>query len=240
MIKSDAPTRPATDDARDTAHPGWWTALAVIVVAWLGVPLLLPIAAAFPWFFFQRRHRDQVGRLSPVSRWALSVLVTGMAMLALAGHRATQSIPFAAETTSAVSAWLDGSGAAVPSWIAMAAWTGVFAVAAVASRGMAASIVLANVLLLVAVHAAIVFARAGNVFEASVVALPIWSAFQLAAMVVLLDPLTAWGEQRLWRRTPATTFSNRRLVIGGALLVAAFATRLLAGSFSDLARRLAS
>jgi hypothetical protein len=239
MIKPVSPEKSPVATERASAHPGWWTVLAVIAAAWLGVPWVLPVTVAIPWLLFRRR--DRTSRLTPTLRWAAAAWVTAMALLCLAGERAVRTIPFGSAAATDVRAWLEGTGGAVPSWVAMAVWAALFALAAVVSRGVAGCIVLANALLVSAVHASVILAQSSNVVYASFVALPIWSFSWLLGMILLLDPLAEWGTAHVWRvrRDDAQTVSRRRWTAGVGLIAAALAIRLLAAPlFTDFARRL--
>jgi hypothetical protein len=229
---------PAPDD-RSTAHPGWWTVLAVLVTAWLGVPLALPLLAAAPWIWFRWRNETHAHRLGPTLRWALAVWITGAAALALAGDRALRTIPFGATSATTAHAWLDGASSAVPSLSAMLVATLLFAVATVASRGVAGAVVLASALLVSDVHSSTVLSRSWNVLTAAPMAIPLWSVLTLAGMTLLLDPLAAWGDSRVWRiRRDESLVSRRRLIIGAALIVAGILARVaLAAPLTELARR---
>lgn len=230
------PAAPAGE--RDASHPGWWTVLAVMATAWLGVPLFLPVAAALPWIVFRWRRRGGEERLGPTIRWALAVWMTGVAMSALAGDRAVRSTPFGPESAVAVRAWLDGSGGAAPTWIAMGAWTVLCAAAAIPFRGAVAGVILAHALLISAIQATIVWAHSSNLVHAGVVALPVWFALLLAGLVVLLHALTAWGESRAGGGATSRRFPRKALVVGGGLLALSFVTRLLlAGPLTDVVRR---
>ncbi len=233
-----AKTRELDADSEErAAHPGWWTVLAVLLTAWIGIPMLLPLAAAAPLLVFRRR-RGRQGSLLPTVRWAAAAWITTLSMAALAGERAIRSVPFGPESTNAARAWLDGAGGAVPSWAAMATCVALFAASAVATRGYLAAIVLAGALLVSAAQASVVFAHSSNVFIATLIALPVWSALLIAGMLLLLDPLAAWGEARLFRAQSGDTMSHRRLIEGGALIAGAFAVRLLAGPVTGLIQRL--
>lgn len=240
MAKSTQPESLPVATARASAHPGWWTALVVVAVTWVGIPALLPVAACVPWYIFRRRHPELSRRRTPVIRWGLATWVTAVAMVALSGVRALRAIPFGVDAAGAARAWVEGSGGAVPSWATMAIATLVFAAAALVSPGILGAVALTHVLLITAVHAAVVFAHSSNVLGAWVAALPIWSALLLAGMIVVLEPLGQWGETKL-RRTPsgeAPPVPRQRLAVGAALIGGAFATRLvLAGPLSDLLRR---
>lgn len=236
MIKATHPD-PASVAEEPSSHPGWWAVLAVLATAWLGVPMLLPVAAAVPWVLFRRRHAERAHQVMPTVRWAIAVWVTTGAMVALAGSTATRSIPFGAQSAGAARAWLDGTGGAVPSFVEMAAWVLLFVGATMASRGWLGSVVLAQALAITAVHAAMVFAQSWNIAHACVVALPIWSALLLCGMTLLLDPLAAWGSARLARISVPLTVSRRGLMTGAALVAGAFVVRLaLAGPFTHLVR----
>lgn len=225
-------------EERTSAHPGWWTVLAVLVAAWLGVPWTLPVAAAVPWLFFRRRNRTD--RLAPTLRWALAVGAAGLAIVALASHRAIRTIPAGPETATAVHTWLAGNGDAPPSLASMAVWAALFAAGTVASRGMVGGVVLANALLVSAVQAGTILAQSSNVFHACWIAFPVWSLLLLGGMALLIEPVAGWSEARVWRirRGDAAVFSKRRWIVGLAMIAAGFATRiLLAPVITDLARR---
>lgn len=238
MITRARPESSPVAEESASAHPGWWTALATLGFAWLGVPWALPIAVAVPWLLFRRHHAN---RLVPALRWAAAGWVTAVAVLCLAGARAVRTIPFGTDAATAAGAWLDGSGDAVPSWVAIVVWTALFVVGAVSTRGVVGCLVLASALLVSAVHAGAIFAQSSNVLHASLVALPLWSLCWLFGMVLLLEPLSAWGDARLLRirRDGAPQFSRRRWVFGMALILAAVAARFVAAPlFTDLVRRL--
>lgn len=123
----------------------------------------------------------------------------------------------------------------------MAVWTALFGVGAVSSRGIVGCLVLSGALLVSAVHASVILVQSLNVLHASLVALPWWSFCWLLGMILLLEPLAAWGDATLLRirRDNAPLYSRRRWMVGGGLVAAALATRLLtAPMFTDLARRL--
>ncbi|HXV13014.1 MAG TPA: hypothetical protein VEC56_02295 [Candidatus Krumholzibacteria bacterium] len=238
MAKPTQPETPVVAPERASAHPGWWTSLAVLTLTWLGIPFLA-VGAAFPWYLFRRANPELSRGLTPAIRWGLAAWVTAVAMTALAGSRALRAIPFGADAASSARAWIEGSGA-VPSWTAMAIATVVFAAAAAVSPGILGAIALIHVVLITAVHAAVVFSSSSNVLGACVVALPVWSALLLAGMITLLEPLGQWGETTLRRRRGdgAPTVSRTRLMVGAGLIGAAFAARLvLAEPLGDLLRR---
>jgi hypothetical protein len=239
MIKATHPDSTTAADDRAKAHPGWWTVLAVLVTAWLGVPLALPFVAAAPWFLFRWRNDVRAHRIAPTLRWALAVWITGASALALAGDRALRTIPFGAESAAAANAWLDGTAGAVPALAAMAVSAVLFAGTAVLSRGVAGAVVLATALLISAVHTSAVLSRSWNVLLAAPMAVPIWSVLWLGGMIVLLSPLAAWGEERVWRiRRDTPVASRRRWIVGTSLIVVAILTRLiLEHPLSELARR---
>lgn len=225
-----------------SAHPGWWTALAVLATSWLGVPFILPIVAALPWLVFQRRNAELRSHPTPLIRWAVAVWATGAAMAALAGERVARAIPWGVSSSDATRAWLEGSGGATPSWPTMIAWLLVFVIASASLRGVLAPIIVAHALLITAVQAAVVFAQSSNILAAGIVALPLWSGLLLCGMLLLLDPLAIWGASRPWRvrdTTLGSPASRRRLQVGVGLVVAAFLARLLlAGPVTDVLRRL--
>jgi hypothetical protein len=238
MIKATQSDSVSAADERPAAHPGWWTVLAVLITAWFGVPLVLPLLAAAPWFWFRWRLDTRAYRFATTLRWVLAVWITGAVALALAGERALRTIPFGTKSAAAAHAWLDGAGDAVPSLSAMLITAVVFAIAAVASRGVAGAVVLASALLVSDVHASAVLSRSWNVLSAAPMAVPIWSVLWLAGMTLLLDPLAAWGDRRVWRIRDASMVSRRRLIIGAGLIVAGLLARLvLEGPLSDLVRR---
>jgi hypothetical protein len=241
MIKATHPEPASIAEESDSAHPGWWTALAVIATAWFGIPMVLPIAAAVPWILFRRRRDPSARRIGYTLRWALATLVTGIAMVALAGDRAIRSIPFGERAIEGARAWVGGTGGAVPPLLVMAQWTILFALASVLTRGILGGVLLAHVLLITALHAAMVFASSLNVVQASVVAFPIWSVLLLAGMTLLLDPLASWGESRFRRGQNETraVVPARRILLGAVFIAAAFAARLVvAGPLTDVLRRL--
>jgi hypothetical protein len=173
----------------------------------------------------------------PTVRWAVAVWVTTGAMVALAGSTAARSIPFGAQSAAAARAWLDSTGGAVPSLVEMAAWVLLFVGTTMASRGWLGSVVLAQALAITAVHAAMVFAQSWNIAHACVAALPIWSALLLCGMILLLNPLAAWGESRLFRNSVPRIVSRRGLMTGAAFIAGAFVLRLaLAGPVTHLVR----
>ncbi len=237
MAKATHPIPASVEEKPATSHPGWWAVLSVLATAWLGIPMLLPIAAAVPWILFRRSRGEDARRLMPTVRWALAVWITTCAMVALAGTTATRSIPFGTQSAAAARAWLDGGGGAVPTWVEMAAWVLLFIGTTMASRGWLGCLVLAQALSVTAVHAAVVFAHSWNIAHACTVALPIWSALLVCGMLVLLDPLAAWGETRLAPSSVPRTVSRKSLMTGAALVAGAFLFRLaLAGPITHLVR----
>lgn len=210
--------------------------MTVLVTAWIGIPMVLPLAAALPWIVFNRRRADETPALAPTIRWCIAVWCTMVAMSALAGDRAVRSVPLGAQAVTSARVWLEG-GPAAPSLILMAAWTLLFVATAIPLRGMLASIVLAHVLAIDAIHAAVVFANTSNLLHAAVVAMPIWTALLLVGMVLLLDPLASGGIARL--RDPQAP-GRKHLMIGAILIALAFLTRFaLAGALTAIARRVA-
>ncbi len=237
MIKSAKAESVALPDERESSHPGWWAALAVLLTAWIGIPMVLPLAAALPWIVFNWRRDDRGTCTAPTIRWALAVWFTMVAMSALAGERAVRSVPLGAEAAASARGWLEGAAGAAPSWIWMGVWTVLTIATAIPLRGVIASVVLAHALLISAIHASVVFANSSNLLHASVVALPVWTALLLAGMVLLIDPL-ATGGVSLLRDRHAT--GGRRLAIAAVGVALAFLFRLaLAGPVSALADRVA-
>ncbi len=225
MSKPARTTSPPAHAVRE-AHPGWWTVLAILPTAWIGIPMALPLAAAAPWILFRRNQSASAARLTPATRWALATFLAGGAMFGLAGERAIGSVPWGHAAASAMGAWIDGSAGAVPSWLTMALWSGLFLIAASVARGWAASLVLAHALLVCAVHASVVLAHSANIFRAGLVALPVWSMLLLAGMTILMEPLAPWVASRIANRD-APLVLPKRLTVGVGLLGGAFLARLL-------------
>ncbi len=211
--------------------------MTVLVTAWIGIPMALPLTAALPWILFNWRRRDAEPSIAPTIRWCIAVWCTTAAMSALAGERAVRSVPFGAQAVMSARAWLEGSGGATPSWIMMAAWAVLLVATSIPLRGVIASVVLAHALAISAIHASVIFANSTNLMHASVVALPIWTAFLLVGMILLLDPLAAGGIALL--RDPQAP-SRKRVMTGAVLVLLAFLTRFaLAGVLTAIARRVA-
>lgn len=237
MIKP-AKAEPALEPAeRESSHPGWWAALAVLLTAWIGIPMVLPLTAALPWILFRRRRGDRPANAAPTIRWAVAVWCTMAAMSALAGERAARSVPLGVESAASARAWLEGSSGATPSWIVMAAWVVLVIATAIPLRGFVASIVLAHALAISAIHASVVFANSANLLHASVIAMPVWTACLLIGMILLIDPLA--GSRISLLRDPQSP-ARRRVILGAALVGLAFLTRFaLAGALTSVARRVA-
>ena len=235
MIKTAKPETVPVSPERESSHPGWWAALAVLLTAWLGIPMVLPLAAAMPWILFNRRRADRA--TASTVRWALAVWCTMAAMSALTGERAVRSVPFGAAAAASARAWLEGTAGAAPSWLLMAAWAVLMVATAIPLRGVIASVVLAHALAISAIHASVIFANSSNLLHASFVAMPIWTALLLVGMMLLLDSFAMGGISSL---RDAQTPTRRPLMIGGLLILLAFATRVaLAGPLTALAHRVA-
>lgn len=235
MIKTaKAETVPVSAE-RESSHPGWWAALAVLLTTWLGIPMALPLAAALPWILFNRRRDDRA--TASTVRWAIAVWCTMAAMSALAGERAVRSVPFGAESAASARAWLEGTAGAAPSWMLMAAWPVLMVATAVPLRGVVASVVLAHALAISAIHASVIFANSSNLLHASLVAMPIWTALLLIGMMLLLNPLASGGMALL--REPQV-HRRKHVMTAAVLILLAFLTRFaLAGLVTNLAHQVA-
>ena len=235
MIKSTKAESVPVAYEGESAHPGWWAAMAVLVTAWVGIPMALPLAAALPWILFNRRHHGHMPTLAPTIRWCIAVWCTTVAMSALAGERAVRSVPFGMAAVTSARAWLEGSAGAAPSWILMAAWVLLTAATAIPLRGVIASVVLAHALAISAIHASVILANSSNLLHASVIAMPVWTGLLLVGLIFVLDSLAGGGITSL-REAPG----RKRLMTGAILIGLAFLTRLaLAGVLTSVARRVA-
>ena len=220
---------------RESSHPGWWAAMAVMLTAWIGIPMVLPLTAALPWILFRRRRDAGAPSEAATARWAVAVLCTMAAMSALAGERAVRSVPLGAQAAASARAWLEGTAGPAPSWLMMAGWVILLLATAIPLRGVLAGVVLAHALAISAIHASVVFAGSSNLLHAAIVALPIWTALFLIGMIVILDPLAAGGIAGV--RDPQSPW-RRHVMTGALLLVLAFIMRFaLAGALTRLAGR---
>jgi hypothetical protein len=228
--------KPASSPERsaDTApgHPGWWTVLAILVVAWIGIPWMLPVAVAAPWILFRRRHPDAALRPFAAVRWAVAAWAGAVAMIALAGPRAIRSVPFGDDAVAASRAWV-GGGAPVPSWMELIVWTALFAATAFVFRGLAAPFVVAGAIAIAAVHAATVFSSSTNVLASFVAAIPIWTALLVVGMATALEPAARFGLAGVRPGSP----SAGRLRLAAGLILAAFVFRLLSSPYSAVLSR---
>jgi hypothetical protein len=235
MIKSAKAESIPVAAERESSHPGWWAALAVLLAAWIGIPMVLPLVAALPWILFNRRREHRPPSAAPTIRWATAVWCTMAAMSALAGERAARAVPLGVEAAASARAWLDGTSGAAPSWIVMAAWFVLMVATAIPMRGFIASIVLAHALLVTAIHASVTLANSANLLHASIVAMPVWTALLLIGMILLIDPLATGGIPGV---RDAHAPGRKRLMTAAALIALAFLTRFaLAGVMTSLARR---
>lgn len=235
MIKSTKAESVPVAYEGESAHPGWWAAMTILITAWIGIPMALPLTAALPWILFSRRHRENMPTLAPTIRWCIAVWCTTVAMSALAGERAVRSVPFGMTAVTSARAWLEGTAGAAPSWVLMAAWVLLTAATAIPLRGVIASVVLAHALAISAIHASVILANSSNLLHASVIAMPVWTGLLLVGMIFVLDSLAAGGITSL-----RETRSRKRLMTGAILIGLAFLTRLaLAGVLTSVARRVA-
>jgi hypothetical protein len=237
MIKSAKAESVPVSDERESAHPGWWAAMTVLVTAWIGIPMALPVAAALPWVLFNWRRGHDAPSIAPTIRWCIAVWCTTVAMSALAGERAVRAVPFGAETVVRARAWLDGTGGAAPSLVLMGALAVLMIATAIPLRGVIASVVLANALAITAIHASVIFANSTNLLHASLVAMPLWTALWLVGIILLLDPLASEGMAAV-RNSQAP--ERKRVMTAAVLILLAFVTRFaLAGLMTNLAHQVA-
>ncbi len=213
-------TRAHDEAAERVAHSSVWAGAAVFVVAWLGVPWMVPVAAILPlaWHRFRGDTRALDGNAVWL-RWLLSVLIGAICGLGLVGGPATRSVPMAPDTTASTLAWLGGHGDAIPSFFWMLGATGVFAAGIMVTRGFLAWVVLAVVAAQTSVSAHVVYTHATNLVTATPVALPPWTLAWLAGMALVLGTAaggTAWPFRR----------SIRGWWLGPALLLLALVLRL--------------
>lgn len=235
MIKTAKPETVPVSAERESSHPGWWAALAVLLTTWLGIPMVLPLAAALPWILFNRRRDDRA--TASTVRWAIAVWSTMASMSALAGERAVRSVPFGAEAAASARAWLEGTAGAAPSWMLMAAWAVLMVATAIPLRGVVASVVLAHALAISAIHASVILANSSNLLHASLVAMPIWTALLLVGMMLLLEPLASGG-MASFRDSQAP--GRKHVMTAAILFLLAFLTRFaLAGVVTNLAHQVA-
>ena len=217
-------------------HAAWYAALALLLTMWIGIPWVAPLAAAAP-LVLHLRARPGALPAAPLWRWTASVFCAGAAMAGLAAEPAARSTFAGGAVRSAVGAWLDGSAGAFPSLAALAASLVLFAVAAAATRGLAGSIVLAEIVLDAGVAAGAVYARAFNAFAATPIALPPWIIAAITGCVVLLPALAA--PRREGPAGGAGSRLSRRTLIGAGLLLAALVLRVAtAPALTRLAREL--
>ena len=234
------PTESKTAAIREDRHATSWAAAALLVTLWIGIPWLASAAAAIP-LVLGRRTRHEPPRASLVWRWAAMVFLMGTVMSGLAAERATRAIPSGAWARDAATTWLNGSGDAFPSALAVLVIVTVFAGATLATRGLAGTIVLAEVLLGGAVYASVVYAHAYNLFPATAVAVAPWTIALIVGMSAALSPLGRWGA-RFFGRTPSLAsdpHAHRALIAGAGLVALSIALRLATGpAITRLARQL--
>jgi hypothetical protein len=228
-------TRTRDDAAEQVAHSSVWAGALVFVVAWLGVPWMVPVAAILPlaWHRFRGDTRALDGNAVWL-RWLLSVLIGAICALGLVGGTATRSVPMAPDATASTLAWLGGHGDATPSFVWMLAATAVFAAGIMLTRGFLAWVVLAFVAAQASVCAHVVYARATNLVAATPVALPPWTLAWLAGMALVLGTTsggTAWPFRRSirgWWLGPALLLLAFVLRLSTAPAIAAFAAHVIA------------
>jgi hypothetical protein len=228
-------TLPAAEASRIDGHVTGWTTAAVLAVMWAGVPWAAPLAATAPLAWVLRRERSRP-RTPLVTRWVGAVGIAGAVCIGLIGARAVRTVPFGPAASDDTRGWLEGAGAAPPAIWAMLAASAGFAVATVTTRGLLGCVVLSGVVLWAAATAGAVYARCSNLFEATVVALPVWTLLWVAGMALALGPLSAWSPSR---RVGGAPFPRRVLLVATALVAAALLVRLLAAPmYTELARRM--
>jgi len=238
------PLRDASDDdalataeaSRTDGRVTGWTSAALFGVMWAGVPWAAPLAAAAPLAFVLRRGDVRL-RTSLVTRWVATVWALGVVCIGLMGARAVRTVPFGLVGSDHARGWLDGAGATPTGPWAMLAASAGFAIAAATTRGLLGCVALAAIVLWTGVTAGVVYARSNNVFEATAVALPLWTLLWVAGLTVALAPLSALSPSR--RRSEGDVLPRRTLLVAAALVAAAVLVRLAAAPlYTELAQRL--
>jgi len=217
---------PRVDEKNETVrhdrHTAAVAATALLVTLWVGIPWVASVAAAAPLLWRVHRRGEPL-RPGLVWRWTATVFALGTAMAALASERAMRAIASGAWAREGAAAWIGGTGDAFPSVVAMLLATALFAVAIIATRGMAAPILLAELILSSATAASVVYAHALNMFSATVVAVPVWSITLIAGWCMALSAMARWTP-----RHALAPDTRRRAWMGLGLIVLALALRLAA------------
>jgi hypothetical protein len=235
------------DAARDERNVVSWTAGALLLTLWIGIPGAGSAAAAAPLAVHMRRAAGEI-RAPFLVRWLVVVFVIGVAMAGLGDVRSVRAVASGGWTLGAARAWLDGNGDPFPPLPVLATQVAVFVAAAAATRGLAGVLVLSEIVLGAAVAASAVYGRAFNALSVTIAVAPPWTIAAIVGCCVLLSPLRSW---RMVRPIESTSGANPdradsggarmhgQMLFGASLIALALLLRLVtAGAFTRLVHRL--
>lgn len=218
------------------------TMAAIVVAVWAGAAWLTPLLITAPLAFYIARGagRQVAVHDALFRRWSITVLVMSMVVTGFAPPEAFAAIPFASVVTERVATWLTHGGNPPLGAGFMALSAAAFVVLTAASTGVAGALVFSAVLALNGAYATYLISQGYNVIEMALVAISPWQWCFLAGLVALYTPLAAFSRARL-RGGGGKSFDwtrhRTRLIVGAALLAAAFLLRLtIAGPYTSLVR----
>lgn len=175
------------------------TIASVILAALIGVGVVSPLlfaAAVFPFFHAALRFGDHRAGLLIVFRWALSLFVTLVIVGIFLPDRLGGSLPFAESAARSMQAWIAGSPSPPVDSRYMFWGMLVFLAGSVASGGLVGFVVGAVALGGAAYSALFVFRHGHNIFEAALVALPVWQLGLFIAGAFFIVPAAVFVFER--------------------------------------------
>jgi hypothetical protein len=216
--------------------------LAAVVAVWAGAPWLTPLLLTAPLAFYLARGSasDEDARYFLFRRWAITVLVTMMAATVFAPASALRAVPWGSEALTRIEAWMEGNAGAPLGTMYMLLAAVATLAGTVLSAGVVGVLVYSSVIALNAVYATILLSKGYNVILMAFVAVSPWQWCFLLGLFVLITPLSVFSRSRILSRDGSAFDWNekrRTIMIGAALLVAAFLLRwVAAGPYTTLVR----
>ncbi len=211
------------------------TISSVVLATLLSVKLISPLLftlAVFPFFYKAIRHNDYRLSIVLISRWAITLFVTLLAVGVFVPGRLGSSLPFADSAVATLETWLRDPTTSPPANLGYILWgMAAFLVGSVVSGGFLGILVGSVALGGTAYVALFVFRHGINIIQIALVAVPLWQLSLFVTGAFLLAPMSIFMFDRFFhieRRYEEREMLRHYMYIGAGFFVLSILLRYAA------------